>query len=98
MSIYKSIVKLSLSINQLSSSISSKKENNSHYYTNEKTDKKDDMNNVYEEKIILSTMESHGKIFNNPTVSSGVVISSNAQDDDLNDISEQLKGMNKNGR
>lgn len=100
-SVYKSIIKLSLSINNLGKFLLSEKGTVIQHYSGEKENEQNNVFNasdIYENNIIEATMNAHGKIFDSPTIATGMEIYSNSKDDDLEDISNQLKRMNKNER
>ena len=92
--ISKNFSKLIVSINNIS--IQSIKGNTTNYYPAEV--KKQDNNIAYEDNIADSMSRINERVFDNPTKTTEAKVQEFNSDDDLDDISAQLKGMTNNGR
>jgi len=93
--IYKCINKLTNAVNKLEIKTIINK-NIKHYPAEEI--KQDNVSNIYESNIIESTLDMQSRVFNKPIYTSGEIHESNSDDDDIDKISQQLKGITNNGR
>jgi len=87
--IYKSFNKLSSSIDKMQFNFTINRENISSHNIKTETNN----SNLYEQNIKNSMMEMQSKIFDKPIATSGEKIKTNSKDDDIDDLSKQLKGM-----
>ncbi|OQB39754.1 MAG: hypothetical protein BWY04_01528 [candidate division CPR1 bacterium ADurb.Bin160] len=90
--IYKSFYILSKSLDKIEFNFTINKESIS-YDNKENIDISKNNQNIYEKNIKESMITMHSKILEKPILTSGKSVNTNIQDDDIGDISKQLKGM-----